>query len=141
MEVADDLTVARLRGSVMFTRTPQGLYGQGRLQAEVTTECARCLTSFPQPISSRLAELFHYPPEAAPDGALAVSEDVHIDLAPLVREDMLVAMPMHALCRPDCQGLCPNCGQNWNDGPCDCHVEERDPRWAALDSLLKETHP
>jgi uncharacterized protein len=139
VEVADDLPVHALRGSMNFTRTPQGLYGQGRLQATLTTECARCLTPFEQAVSSRISELFYYPPENAPEGAAKVGDDVHVDLAPLVREDIFLGIPMHALCRPDCKGLCPNCGQNWNDGPCDCEAERRDPRWAALNQLLKES--
>lgn len=139
MPVADDLTVSHLRGTVNFTRTPQGLYGRGRLQADLAAECARCLTPFDQSVSSRISELFVYPPENAIEGALVVDDDVHVDLGPLLREDMLLAVPMHALCRPDCKGLCPTCGQNWNEGPCDCHAETRDPRWAALTQLLKES--
>jgi uncharacterized protein len=139
VRVADDLLVSRLFGSITLTRTPQGLYANGRLRATTQCECARCLTEFEQPVSSRLAELFIYPPENAPEGALTVGDDVHLDLAPLVREDMLLAVPMHALCRPNCNGLCPQCGQNWNDGPCTCTEVKQDPRWNALANLLKES--
>jgi uncharacterized protein len=50
----------------------------------------------------------------------------------LLREEAILAIPMGALCRPDCAGLCPQCGQNWNEGPCDCEQDEIDPRFAAL---------
>lgn len=136
VQIAEDLTVLGLRGSVTLTRTPQGLYAQGRLQATTASECNRCLTQFQQTITSRLGELFHYPPENAPEGELAVGDDIHIDLAPLVREDMLLSIPLQLVCRPDCKGLCPQCGQNWNDGPCDCAEEEGDPRLAVLKKLL-----
>ena len=68
-----------------------------------------------------------------------MGDDAHLDLAPLVREDMLVSMPLQTLCRADCKGLCPQCGQNWNDGPCDCRDDEIDPRFAGLADLLH--HP
>ena len=136
VQVADDLLVSRLRGSVNFTRTPQGLYAHGALRATVRSECARCLAEIDQAVSSRISELFIYPPEDAPEGALTVGDDVHLNLAPMAREDMLLSMSMHALCRPDCKGLCPQCGQNWNEGPCDCTEEKGDPRLAVLKQLL-----
>jgi uncharacterized protein len=137
VQISDDLTVHNLAGSVSLTRTPQGLYAQGRLTATVDSECARCLDAFDQPLSVRLAELYHYPPESAPPDSLTISDDVHLDLTPVVREDFLLAIPMHTLCRPDCKGLCPQCGANWNEGPCDCRDDEIDPRLAPLAGLLK----
>ncbi len=138
VQVADDLSVSRLRGAVTLTRTPQGLYAEGRLRASRRSECVRCLTETDQPLSSHISELYFYPPETAPEGALTVGDDVHLDLAPIVREDLLVSMPMRSLCRPDCKGLCPTCGQNWNEAPCDCEDEPVDPRMAVLAQLLKE---
>jgi uncharacterized protein len=137
-QVAEDLIVSRLRGVVHLTRTPQGVYTEARLQAVVSAECVRCLTQTDCPLRSRIAELYYYPPETAPEGALSVGEDLNLDLAPVVREDMLISMPMRLLCRPDCKGLCPRCGQNWNDGPCGCRDEAIDPRLAVLSQLLKE---
>lgn len=58
-----------------------------------------------------------------------------IDLDPIFREQMLLALPMNALCREDCQGLCPQCGQNLNQARCGCQTQWEDPRWAALKSL------
>jgi uncharacterized protein len=138
VQVADDLAVHGLRGTVTLMRTPQGLYAQGRLQATTPGECNRCLISFQQSVTSRISELFHYPPENAPEGELAVGDDIHIDLAPLVREDMFLSIPIQLLCRPDCKGLCPQCGQNWNDGPCDCADDSGDPRLAVLKQLLEQ---
>jgi uncharacterized protein len=134
----DELTVHDLRGAVNLTRTPQGLYAQGRLRGVVDHQCSRCLVDMRQPVSARLAELYHYPPENAPLEALKVSDDHHLDLTPLVREDLLLSVPIQALCKPDCKGLCPECGADWNEGPCDCPTEAIDPRWAGLADLLKE---
>src|SRR6266852_4328794 len=137
VQVSHDLTVHNLGGSVTLTRTPQGLYAQGRLTATIDNECARCLEQYDQLVSVRLAELYHYPPESAPPDSPTISDDVHLDLTPVVREDFLLSIPMHALCRPDCKGLCPQCGANWNEGPCDCRDERIDPRMQVLAQLLQ----
>jgi uncharacterized protein len=137
-QLAEDLTVHALHGAVTLTRTPQGLYTQGHLRAATLANCDRCLEPFDQRLSSRVSELFYYPPESAPAGAATVGDDAHLDLTPLVREDMLLSIPLQKLCRPNCKGLCPQCGQNWNEGPCDCADDAGDPRLAVLKELLKE---
>ena len=139
--VADDLTVHDLRGAVTLTRTPQGLYAQGHLRGAVDHECTRCLTDYLQPVSIRLSELYHYPAETAPAGEPTISDDVHLDLTPVLREDFLLSIPISAICRPDCKGLCPHCGKNWNEGPCDCEDDHTDPRWVGLADLFKEPPP
>jgi uncharacterized protein len=58
-----------------------------------------------------------------------------IDLGPMVREEVLLAIPDAPLCRPDCPGLCPSCGAELADGPCGCDPVVRDERWAVLDQL------
>ena len=60
--------------------------------------------------------------------------DDTLDLAPLVRDALVLELPMAPLCRDDCAGLCPQCGANRNEGQCGC-VAPRDPRWANLDVL------
>ena len=137
-QVADDLEVAHLRGRVRLTRTPQGLYANGRIIGAVPAECDRCLDEFSQLLTASIAELFLYPPENAKPGESTVGDDAFVDLSPLVREDMILSMPMQTLCRADCKGLCPTCGTNRNAGDCACGEEEIDPRLAALGMLLKE---
>ena len=58
-----------------------------------------------------------------------------LDLQPLVRDALLLELPLAPLCREDCKGLCPNCGADLNDGPCSCDRTLADPRWAALEPL------
>lgn len=58
-----------------------------------------------------------------------------IDLDPLVREQVLLALPMHASCREDCKGLCGSCGQNLNEGQCGCVTNRVDPRLAQLKNV------
>lgn len=136
--VGEDLTLHDLRGRVRLTRTAQGLYGQGELTAHTPTECVRCLAEFSQTLSLRIDELFVYPPVNATDPLLVVSDDMHINLAPLVREYMLLDMPLQPICRPDCKGLCPQCGEDRNQVACGCEDERIDPRLAALKSLLRD---
>jgi uncharacterized protein len=61
-------------------------------------------------------------------------EGDQLDLRPLVRDALLLELPLAPLCQPDCLGLCPRCGADLNTGPCSC-VPDRDPRWGALDVL------
>ena len=135
-EIAPDLTVRDLRGEVTLTRTPQGLYAQGKLTGVTLGECSRCLEPMPVTLTGRLGEMYYYPAGTAPADALTIPEDLNLDLAPEVRDDMLLSQPMHVLCRPDCKGLCPTCGVNRNTEPCDCVDDDIDPRLAKLKDLL-----
>jgi uncharacterized protein len=136
----DELTVHELSGSVRFTRTPEGLLSQGRIRANVEGECVRCLAPTTLPVTAEVVELWYFPPEKAPDDAeWVIEEDANLDLAPLVREGFLLGIPIQVLCREDCKGLCPTCGQDWNTGPCDCAGETIDPRLAPLRGLREVT--
>jgi len=138
VQVGDDLAVADLQGSLRFTRTAQGLYAQGRLQAKATIECVRCLAEFSQSLALALGDLFVYPPTQATDPLLAVPETGILDLRPLAREHLLLDFPIQPLCRPSCQGLCAVCGENRNESRCDHGEDHIDPRLAALKSLLRD---
>jgi uncharacterized protein len=138
--LGDDLSVNNLQGALTLTRTPQGLYVQGKLRATTAAECVLCLKPFEQTVTSRLGEMFYYPLDTAPRDGLAIPEDMNLDLTPLVREDMLLSMPIRLLHSPECKGLCPVCGQDWNEGPCE-HMGGQariDPRLDDLRKLLKD---
>jgi uncharacterized protein len=62
-----------------------------------------------------------------------------IDLGPVVREQILLALPPYPLCREDCKGLCPVCGQNLNERECGCDRHVPDPRWAGLEKFRSRT--
>ena len=66
-----------------------------------------------------------------------VAEGESIELNDIAVTDLLLQLPTKNLCKEDCKGLCPRCGKNWNDGPCDCRPEV-DPRLAVLNQLLKK---
>jgi uncharacterized protein len=66
---------------------------------------------------------------------LATYENDEVDLEETLREELLLALPMAHHCREACKGLCPSCGKNWNEGPCDCRPSPSDDRWAALKNV------
>ena len=72
------------------------------------------------------------------DRALWIDEHHILDLNEVLRQDALLAAPVHVLCKKDCRGLCPTCGQNLNAGSCNC-TPDIDPRWGPLVDLLKQT--
>lgn len=139
IQLSDDVTLTPLNGSLTVTRTTEGIYIQGALQSSLVQQCVRCLEDAVVPLEIHLDELFYYPPSTAPEGENRVGEDGIIDLSPLVRELSLLALPIKVLCRPDCLGLCQECGANLNRGDCGCAENEVDPRLAVLESLLKHS--
>jgi uncharacterized protein len=74
------------------------------------------------------------------DTALLINEQHILDLSEVLRQNLLLAVPMQPLCRPDCAGLCPTCGQDLNEGACECDSAGIDPRWADLGSLLADVN-
>ncbi|HLF26236.1 MAG TPA: DUF177 domain-containing protein [Anaerolineae bacterium] len=132
-----ELLVDFLRGQLLLTRTDQHILVEGVLHSAVMSECVRCLESFHLPIQIRLEELFALNPgPQVSDPVYLIAPDGTIDLVYPLREQILLAQPLKPVCRPDCKGLCMNCGKNLNEGPCDCSDESIDPRLAALKALL-----
>jgi uncharacterized protein len=133
---SEDLQVNTLRGSMRFTRTAQGIYATGRLIAELPQTCVRCLSPFDLAVMIEFSDLFVFPPERAEEAILAIPETGILDLAPLAREYILLEIPIQPMCKPDCLGLCPICGGDRNETPCEHQKQEFDPRFAALKTLL-----
>jgi uncharacterized protein len=136
LRVGDDLDVTELAGSLRLTRTRRGVYVEGRLMARVNIDCVRCLESYPQRLSAQIDELYEYPAEDASDPLLTISEAAILDLNPLLREVLLLDVPIQPLCSSDCKGLCPVCGGNMNEHVCQHPEADIDPRLAVLKSLL-----
>ncbi len=133
MRISDDVDLAFLRGSLRLSRTKEGILVQGDLQLGIEDECYRCLKPIDREIEVSIEELYAYPDPN--DSEFSIDEDAMLDLAPLIRAEAIIADTRGALCQPDCKGLCPQCGRNWNDGTCDCGAAI-DPRFAKLKELL-----
>lgn len=140
---ADDADLSNLHGALRLSRTPQGVLVQGTLEAESRVECVRCLVMFDMPTEIEVSELFLTPSAAQEAGEdeepSVITEEGNIDLTPIVREEAILSIPMKAVCSATCKGLCPECGQNLNEEPCDCDVQHIDPRLAPLLDLLEES--
>jgi uncharacterized protein len=106
--------------------------------------CARCVEPVPQTLAGEFDLIFR--PVAADSEAgehsitpdeteIGYYEECGLLLEDVVREQVLLSLPTRTLCKPDCQGLCPRCGQNRNLVPCTCDQTPSDPRWNALAGL------
>ncbi len=138
LNLGPDLPLNHFMGSARISRTPQGLVMQVTLQAESPVECVRCLAPCQQKLSTEFTELYAFSSRSTSESGLLFPENGQIDLAPLAREYLLLDMPIGPLCRVDCQGLCPVCGENRNEAACEHEPEGVDPRMAALQTLLDE---
>lgn len=147
---AEDVQVANLRGQITFTRLRENLLLQGWLEGAATLECGRCLEPYVQPVHMEVEVEFQPsvailtgeplpPPED--DSVYMIDGHHDADLEEMVREQVLLNLPMRPLCKPDCAGLCPICGQNLNEGPCEGHGEQVDERLAVLAALLAADSP
>ena len=138
IHIPPDLDLITLSGSARVTRTGKGLLVQVKMHALIMNECVRCLQDFPLPLDIEFTELYAFSADAKTDSELILPESGQIDLRPLVREEMLLAVPINPLCDPECKGLCPICGENRNETECDHEIETIDPRLSVLKSLLNE---
>lgn len=127
------------------------IFARGNLDAWVELACSRCLVSLRHKISESLALTFlpggHLPlegdadDEAEADDESAETDDTYgyegeeLDMQPLLRERLLLAIPYAPLCKPDCLGLCSQCGASLNDSECGCDRKVLDPRLAALKNI------
>jgi uncharacterized protein len=136
MRLGEDLTVHNFTGMARFDRTQQGLLLQGEFEVAADLECVRCLDTFSQPLKWSLSDLYAFDKRNITDSGLLVPEDAQIDLEPLLREYALLEFPINPVCRRDCKGLCPVCGENLNLTDCR-HRQESDSPFAALKNLLK----
>ena len=118
------------------TRTPQGILLQVDCKVLIDLECVRCLTGFQQTLNINFTELYAFSQRYVTDSGLLMPETGVIDLAPVLREYILLEIPISPLCQPDCKGLCPICGNNLNESTCYHEDDSGDPRLASLKALL-----
>jgi uncharacterized protein len=117
---------------------------EGKLSGEIELECSRCLVNSTAKINSDFnvafveKEYFTTEIEAElneNDLDVSLYDGETIDVIELAREQLLLEIPTHFVCKTDCKGLCPQCGTNLNNQTCNCDKKEIDPRWAALKKL------
>lgn len=137
---------APIDGQVRLLRTPRGIFARGHITTQVVVECSRCLAGTPVPVAFDL-EVEYFPQvDISTGGAVTLPDDDELgftiesnhelDLSEPLRQHLLLELPMQALCRESCKGLCVQCGADLNDGPCACPAEVEDPRLTRLRGLL-----
>jgi uncharacterized protein len=104
---------------------------RGAMYGRWVMTCRRCLEEVGAGFRVSVAEVYRRPGAGPWEEGYAVSASQTIDLGPLVRDNVVLAMPLYPLCREDCAGLCPSCGANRNEGPCACPPPAREQGWAA----------
>ena len=122
---------------VTLTAVDGGVEVAGKVAAEWASACRRCLRPVSGRMTSAVRELYR---PLVPGGDEDDEETYplgvdHLDLEPLVRDSILLGLPLAPLCAEDCAGLCARCGAELASGPCGCDTQVADPRWAALDAL------
>ncbi len=145
--LTDDAEVVDpIAGHVQLLRTQSGILVTGTVHTRVEMVCSRCLAPAHYDLHVHVEEEFfptvevytgaaiHWE-EYTDDEALLIDAQHILDLTEVVRQDLIISLPMQPLCFDGCKGLCPVCGQNLNEGACQCQVEDIDPRWAALAQL------
>ncbi|MGI8721674.1 MAG: YceD family protein [Geodermatophilaceae bacterium] len=138
VQVGDELTLALRMESVV-----EGVLVSGTVSGPVVGECSRCLDPIQDVVEVEVVELFAYPDSATSettdeDEVSRLTGDM-IDLEPLVRDAVVLALPVAPLCRENCAGMCVDCGQRWDDLPPDHQHSTVDPRWVALAQYATRT--
>lgn len=119
----------------------EGVLVTGTARTRAVGECARCLQDIELDVEVDLQELYVYPESDAEDDEAGRVVDDRIDLDPLLRDAVVLALPFRPLCRDDCPGLCPSCGARLADDPGHGHDQPDDPRWAALAGWTHDDRP
>ncbi|MFN0149100.1 MAG: YceD family protein [bacterium] len=130
-----------VRFALRVTRDGPTIVVSGEVDVVARRICDRCLSDFSDDVQVDLREIYHLGDvefsDTDPD-----DDEVHfvgrratrVDLAPVIRQRVMLELPMKSLCRDDCKGICPVCGVNRNDAACQCATQS-DPRWRALGGL------
>lgn len=138
-----------LDADLRLQRTNRGILVRGRVSAPLRRTCARCTDAYVEDVRVDVDEEFLPsidPDSGAPvpveageaDASLRIDEHHEIELEGIFHDELALTEPMHPLCRPDCPGLCVECGARMDAGDHAHGGEEIDPRLAGLAALLRD---
>ena len=151
-EVSEDLAQTEAgeqiscKGTVRLLRTDRGIWVSGELSSKAVCECSRCLNLFLATVSFTIEEEFF--PEIDPVSGEAIETDPleqanrridqnHVlDVGDVVSQYIATSVPMKPVCRTDCAGFCPVCGNDRNTSTCECDTSGPDARWGKLLDLV-----
>ncbi|MEW6601482.1 MAG: DUF177 domain-containing protein [Nitrospirota bacterium] len=146
VEVSKDAGLDTAHVIIRLFRFGKKVLAEGTVCISVSLNCSRCLKQVSYPVEATFRE--EYNPSEPPDKEekqqltekeldLGYYRDDELDISEIIREQVLLAVPMKPLCVADCMGICPRCGHDLNEGACGCKTDETDPRLAPL-SKFKE---
>ncbi len=136
-----------VQGRLELTNVYGRISVRGHLSVPVALECSRCLEAYEEILEIEINEECALREIDAPESyeeseeepcPIPILNDNELDLSELVRQLIAMHLPLRPLCRAECRGLCPYCGKDLNQGPCDCVAKAIDPRWAKLRDLFDE---
>ena len=133
-----DLEIEKLSGTITASRNSDGVLTLGEFSATTNATCGRCLEAMQQSLKIQFSEQFTLPNHADKDTELILPHNGKIDFGPILREYLLLEIPINSHCRQNCQGLCSICGINRNQESCDCRVDDINPQFSALKALLDD---
>lgn len=134
-----------IQAEVFILPEEDGVLFRGKLRGKVSVPCDRCAEETEIVIDYAFDEFEGYPQEDFAAEAEDLLEDnrvlfkdknaLVVDMGALLWEEFVLTLPTKPLCRSDCKGVCPTCGKNLNEGPCNCEKNGKDPRLAILRNL------
>lgn len=119
-----------------LTGLSDGVVAKGRAGVAIELVCNRCLVEWTDVLQTSFEQVFRFHPDDE-DEELPLEQGAWIDLEPVVHDELSLAVPLTPLCRGDCKGLCPTCGNDLNIDPCAGHGEEASSPFAALKQLFE----
>lgn len=124
-----------IESQVRLEAVMEGVLASGTARVRLAGECVRCLDPLERELEVEYQELFAYPESNAEDDEAYRLDGDLLDLEPVIRDAVVLALPFQPTCRDDCPGLCPRCGARLADEPEHEHEAELDPRWSVLAQL------
>ena len=130
-----------------FDKVEEDVLARGVLNSDVELQCSRCLKDFAMHISSQVNIVFHPAREIARSEQYQLKGDEldtefyagdSLETDDILREQLILNLPMKPLCSIDCKGICPQCGTDLSISGCNCNVREKDSRFEVLKKLTKE---
>jgi uncharacterized protein len=136
-----------VRVSATVTRMQEDVLAEGKARTKAHLECSRCLEDVEVDLSGefealyvpetgRFAKRMDHPDFAGGDQRVNFYSELTVDISEEIRQCILLELPSKPLCRPDCAGLCPQCGRNRNEGPCGCKEDAEEDVWAKLRAII-----
>ena len=127
---------SEVHGEVRLDSLVNGIHVSGRVSGDVVVRCRRCLKDLPQQLDLSVDELFMASgDEAVAADSYEIEGDDKLNLEPMVRDAVVLGLPLNPLCKETCKGLCPTCGADRNVADCGHSAGPVDVRWGPLEQL------